>query len=331
MTKYTKEPLLYGGQAIIKGVMMRSPKFFAVACRRAGKQIDLRVEPIAFPNRPRFFRWPLVRGSVALFDAMHLGIKALIWSASLAMQDVQQEEAAKTSDKSREELEKAKKTASGAINDVAIGGAMVLGIGAGVFLFIILPNVIAGWLKFGVHSSVGLNLIEGVLRVSFFLVYITVVGLMPDIKEVFQYHGAEHRAINTFEAGKPLDFESTKEFGTIHVRCGTNFILIVLVLSIFVFSFIPWAGVIQRIFWRLVLLPIVAGFAYEIIRFAGRNLDSKAIRTFLAPGLALQRITTRPPQDDQVEVALAALNAVVRAEEEGVPAVRDRVAQAVSA
>ncbi len=310
-----KEPMLYGGQAIIKGVMMRSPKFFAVACRRASGAINTRVEPIVFPNRPAFLKWPLVRGSLALFDSMVLGIKALMWSASLAMEDIEAEEAANASEHDKQEMEKAHKVAGGHVNDVAIGGALVVGLGFGVLLFIILPNIIAGWLSPGlIHGRVALNLVEGVIRVSFFLLYIAVVGFMPDIREVFEYHGGEHRAINTFEAGLPLTFENTKGFGTVHVRCGTNFILIVLVLSIVVFSVLPWSSPLERILGRLVLLPLVAGMAYEVIRFAGRNTHNRLIRAILAPGLALQYITTRPPSDDQVEVALASLNCVVEAE-----------------
>lgn len=306
--------MLYGGQAILKGVMMRSPKFFSAACRRVNNEISIRVEPIIFANRPAVTRWPLIRGSLALIDAMLLGIKALLWSANLAMEDVQAGESEKTSPKDK------KKTSSGSINDIAIGSALVFGLGFGVFLFIILPNVIAGWFPHSlVRGRFALNMVEGVLRVTFFLLYISAVGMMRDIREVFQYHGAEHRAINTFEAGQALDLESTRQFGTIHVRCGTNFILIVLVLSIFVFSLLPWNGVIQRVAMRLVLLPLVAGIAYEIIRFAGRNADKKSVRAVLTPGLCLQYITTRPPSDDQVEVALAALNAVVKAEAEGLP------------
>ncbi len=309
--------MMYGGQAIIKGVMMRSPRYFAVSCRRANTEIQTRVEPIVFANRPKILRWPMVRGTVALLDAMLLGVKALFWSASLAMEDAEELDGA-ASRKQKKERERAEATAKGKISDVAIGGALVVGLGLGVFLFIVLPNIVAGWLHPWVHGKAALNIVEGILKVVFFLAYVAVVGRMRDIREVFQYHGAEHRAINTFEAGRPLDFESTRDFGTIHVRCGTNFILIVLVVSIFVFAVLPWNSVLERVMLRLLLLPVVAGIAYEIIRFAGRRAESRMMRTLLAPGLALQHLTTRPPQDDQVEVALAALNAVIEAEAEGV-------------
>lgn len=311
------DPLMYGGQAVIKGVMMRSPRFFAVACRRASDDITVRVERVALANRPGILKWPLIRGAMALVDAMHLGIKSLMWSASLAMEDIP-ESAGKNDGKAAKQAEAARKTASTAINDIAIGGAMVSGLGIGVFLFIVLPNLISGWMHHWlIHSTFGLNVMEGVLKMLFFLAYISLVGLMPDIREVFQYHGAEHRAINTLEGGKTLDLESTRSFGTIHVRCGTNFILIVLVLSIFVFSLLPWNSALERVALRLALLPLVAGIAYEIIRLAGRNVDSRAMRSLLAPGLALQYITTRPPSDAQVEVALSALRAAIDAENAG--------------
>lgn len=309
------EPMMYGGQAVIKGVMMRGPKHFAVACRRLNNEITVRVESIAFPNRAAFFRWPLIRGAMALVDAMHLGIKALMWSANVAIEDMDQEEAKQ--ELKPGEQEKARKVTSAAINDIAIGGAMVTGLGIGVFLFIILPNIIAGLLHPGIlESKAALNTVEGVLRMVFFLTYVSVVGLMPNIREVFQYHGAEHRAINTFEAGRTLEFENTRDFGTIHVRCGTNFILIVLLLSIFVFSFLPWNSVLERILMRLALLPLLAGVAYEIIRWAGKRSTVPLVRAMLAPGLMLQYITTRPPSDDQVEVALASLQAVIARERE---------------
>ncbi len=309
--------MMYGGQAIIKGVMMRSPKYFAVSCRRANSEIQTRVEPIVFANRPNVLRWPMVRGTVALLDAMLLGVKALFWSASLAMEDAEELDAA-ASRKQKEERERAQATAKGKISEVAIGSALVVGLGLGVFLFIVLPNIVAGWLDPWVHGKAALNIVEGILKVVFFLAYVVAVGQMQDIREVFQYHGAEHRAINTFEAGRPLDFDSTRDFGTVHVRCGTNFILIVLVVSIFVFAVLPWNSVLERVILRLLLLPVVAGIAYEIIRFAGRHAENRTMRTLLAPGLALQYLTTRPPQNGQVEVALAALNAVIEAEAEGV-------------
>ena len=305
--------MLYGGQAIIKGVMMRSPRFFAVSCRRENGDITTRVERVPIIKRPSFLRWPLFRGAMALVDAMNLGIRALLWSAGIAMEDTPP-----STPKQQKEAEKMRKCASGAITDVAIGSSMVFGLGFGVFLFVILPNVIAGWLEGHLtHKVFVLNAAEGIIKIVFFLAYVSLIGLMRNIREVFEYHGGEHRAINTFEAGESLTLDGTRQFGTLHVRCGSNFILIVLVLSIFVFAVLPWCSVLERVAMRLVLLPLVGGIAYEIIRFAGRHSGSGLVQAMLAPGLALQRITTRSPSDDQVEVALASLRAVIDAEESG--------------
>jgi uncharacterized protein YqhQ len=304
---------MYGGQAVIRGVMMRSPRFFSVACRRENGEVCVRVEPVPFHRRPAVLKWPLVRGAMALVDALRLGVRALLWSASIAVEDIEQSDSA-ASKRQKREAERARRIAGSAINDIAVGGALVSGLGIGIFLFIILPNLISGWLHPGlIQSRFALNAVEGVLRITFFLVYVSLIGLMPNIREVFQYHGAEHRAINTFEAGRPLELDQTRDFGVIHVRCGTNFILIVLVLSIFAFSFLPWTSPIERVLMRLALLPVVAGVAYEIIRFAARR-PGGLLKALLAPGLWLQRITTRPPSDDQVEVGLTALRAVIEAE-----------------
>lgn len=314
----SNEPLLYGGQAVIRGVMMRSPRFFSVACRRESGELRVRVEKVPLSKRPAFLRLPLVRGSLALFDAMHLGVKALMFSAGVAAEDIAEEEQAK-SKRAKKEVEDGRKNTSGAITDIAIGGALVTGLGMGVFLFIIFPHLVAGWIHSAglMQNKLALNLVEGFIRVTFFISYILAIGRMKNIREVFQYHGAEHRAINTFEADRPLTLEETRPFGRIHFRCGTNFMLIVLVLSIFVFSFLPWEGVIQRIGWRLALLPLIAGMAYEALRFTSRRCHLGWIQKLVSPGLALQKLTTREPSDDQVEVALEALRAVIDAEEKG--------------
>lgn len=308
------EPLMYGGQAVIRGVMMRSPRFFSVACRRESGELCLRVEPVPFQARPAFLKWPVLRGAMALVDALRLGLRALLWSASVAAEDIEPSQGGVSNRRARE-AEKARRVAGSAVNDIAVGGALVSGLGIGIFLFIILPHMISGWLHPAfIQSRFALNAVEGALRISFFLLYVALIGLMPNIREVFQYHGAEHRAINTFEAGRPLDLDQTRAFGVIHVRCGTNFILIVLVLSIFAFSFLPWSSPLERVLMRLALLPLVAGVAYEIIRLAGRRPGSRLLAALIAPGLWLQHLTTRPPADDQVEVGLAALRAVIEAE-----------------
>lgn len=310
---------------------MRSPRFFSVACRRENGELRVRVERIPLSKRPAFLGLPLVRGSLALFDAMHLGVKALMFSAGVAAEDIEEEEQAK-SKRAKKEVEAGRKNTSGAITDIAIGGALVTGLGMGVLLFIIFPHLVAGWIhSVGLmHNKLALNLVEGFIRVTFFIGYILAIGRMKNIREVFQYHGAEHRAINTFEADRPLTLEETRPFGRIHFRCGTNFMLIVLVLSIFVFSFLPWEGFIQRIGWRLALLPLIAGMAYEALRFTSRRCHLGWIQKLVSPGLALQKLTTREPSDDQVEVALEALRAVIDAEEKGDEPQQEEPAPAVA-
>jgi len=193
---------------------------------------------------------------------------------------------------------------------------MVLGVALGVGIFMIGPHLLAGLMDKVIESSFWLNLAEGGIRIAMFVGYVALISLMKDIRRVFEYHGAEHKVINTFEAGLDLTDENFGKYTTIHPRCGTSFILVALVFSIVVYSFLggehAWY---VRIMYRILLLPVIAGFAYEAIRFAGKRKDSKFLAAILSPGLLLQRLTTRPPSDDQVEVALTALKAVMEKEE----------------
>lgn len=206
------------------------------------------------------------------------------------------------------------------VNDIAVGATMVLGLALGIGIFFVLPQLIVGTLKGWVHHPILLNLLVGVVKLTLFVTYLAAISMMKDIRRVFEYHGAEHKVINTFEADLELIPENFAKHTPIHPRCGTSFILVVLVISIIAFCFLGWSDAwYERVFYRLLLLPIVAGIAYEVIRFAGRHKDSKVLKVLLSPGLWLQRLTTRPPSDEQVEVALAALNAVIEKEKE-VPA-----------
>ncbi|MDI6828983.1 MAG: DUF1385 domain-containing protein [Armatimonadota bacterium] len=333
----------YGGQAVIEGVMMRSPRYFAVACRRINKEIVIQQESVE--SLLRRFQWlnkPFLRGTLALIDALVLGVKSLTYSANIAMEDIENADPKKQ--------KAGPGTASGlfsillgilrnivlwsalflvgtagecgskkksTVNDIAIGGTLVLGLGLGVGLFIILPHIVIGFLEKPLKSSLLLNLAEGIFRLVLFVAYIAAISLMKDIRRVFEYHGAEHKVINTFEAGLELTPENFAKHGTIHQRCGTSFILFVLVMSIFLFAFLGWHHVwYLRIISRLALLPVLAGIAYETIRYAGKHKDSKVVNLILSPGLLLQRLTTRQPSDDQVEVALKALEAVLDKERE---------------
>ena len=311
----------YGGQAVIEGVMMRSPRFFAVACRRENKEIVVQKESVE--SILRRFQWlnkPFLRGTLALIDAIVLGMKSLTFSANIAMEDIE-----KANPRPKKEEQPSESTEGGGqkrqrINDLTIGATMILGLALGVGIFAITPHLLTDLLKHWIKNSILLNLCEGFIRIAMFVGYVALISLMKDIRRVFQYHGAEHKVINTFEVGLDLTGENIAKHGTIHPRCGTSFILLVFVLSILVFSFLGWADVwYVRIGSRLALLPVVAGIGYEIVRFAGRHKDSRLLRVILGPGLLLQKLTTRQPSDDMVEVALKALRSVLEDEKEQSP------------
>ncbi|MCS7308638.1 MAG: DUF1385 domain-containing protein [Armatimonadota bacterium] len=291
-----QQNLQYGGQAVIEGVMMRSPRYFAVACRHPNGEIVLKLEDLAnsWLARLKWLNRPFLRGTLALLDAMALGIRALRFSA-----DVQLEEQVQTAQQKR-------------INDIAIGSTMVIGLLVGIGLFVALPTALTQLLPW--KHPVLLNMLDGVLRIAFFLAYVAAVGNLKEIRRVFQYHGAEHKAINTLEAGLPLTLENARAQSRIHPRCGTSFVMVVLILAIFVFSLTGRPPVWIRIPLHIALLPLVAGVAYEAIKFAGRYKDSRFTRWLLAPGLWSQQLTTREPEDAQIEVALRALQAVVEQE-----------------
>ncbi|GIV21159.1 MAG: membrane protein [Armatimonadota bacterium] len=291
-----KENLQYGGQAVIEGVMMRSPRYFAVACRHPNGEIVLKLEDLAnsWLSRLKWLHRPFLRGTLALLDAMALGIRALRFSA-----DVQLEEQTQTVQQKR-------------INDLAIGSTMIVGLLVGLGLFVALPTALTQLLPW--KNPVLLNMLDGVIRIALFIGYVTAIGSLKEIRRVFQYHGAEHKAINTFEAGLPLTMENAKAQSRIHPRCGTSFVMVVLILAIFVFSLTGRPPIWIRIPLHIALLPLVAGIAYEAIKFAGRHKDSRFTRWLLAPGLWSQHLTTREPEEAQIEVALRALQAVMEQE-----------------
>ena len=302
--------------------MMRGPRYYAVACRRANKEIVVRQD--AVESYLKKFQWlnkPFLRGTLALIDAMVLGVKALMFSADIAMEDIEEASpkkpkkgkapAAEDQSPSRPEAK------SRSINDITVGASMILGLALGIGIFVIGPHLLADLMKKVIHRPIWLNLAEGLLRMTLFVGYILAISLMKDIKRVFEYHGAEHKVINTFEAGLDLTSENFGKYSTIHPRCGTSFILVVLVLSIFVYAFLGWHQAwYQRVLYRMLLLPVIAGMAYEVIRFAGRHRDSRLLKAIISPGLLMQRLTTRRPSDEQVEVAVRALQAVREKEEE---------------
>jgi len=276
-----------GGQAVIEGVMMRRGDSVAIAVRQPDNGIFVHRQKIRLASE----RWPalklpILRGMVALVEALVLGVKALNISASVAMEDEEEE-----------------------LSDWQLGLTMALGLALGVALFILLPTVLVRLLTVGRPGHpIMLNLFEGGLRIGIFIAYIYIISRLKDIRRVFQYHGAEHKVIFCHEAGQELTVANARTFPPLHPRCGTSFLLLVMAVSILLFSFFGWPNLWQRLLLRLSLLPLVAGLSYEVIRLAGRNRFFCHLTT---PGLWLQRLTTREPDDSQLEVALHALESVL--------------------
>ncbi|MDE2127003.1 MAG: DUF1385 domain-containing protein [Armatimonadetes bacterium] len=318
-----QEYLLYGGQAVIEGVMMRSPGHFAVACRAPSGEIVLRGEPIdaTWLAKLKWLRRPLLRGTLALIDAMALGARALKFASRVQLgQETGSEpegspsviSAAPNSGKSAE---------GNRLSDVAIGGTLLFSFLAGAGLFVALPTLLTGVAHraglFGAHGAVSryeLNVSDGIIRMLTFFAYILLISLLPGIREVFMYHGAEHKAINTLEAGKELTLQNAEAASRIHPRCGTSFIFVVLLINLVLYVVLPRPVWYLRIPLHLAIVPLVAGLAYETIKLAGRFRSSFVVMTLLAPGMWSQYLTTRVPRPDQIEVALMALRAVMKAE-----------------
>ena len=286
-----------GGQAVLEGVMMRGPSAWSVAVRKPDGEIAEVNRPISsFLLKHRWARLPVVRGVFALGESLAIGFRALAISANYAAQEEGEEGEEVQTEISRGQLLFA--------FGIAIGFALLL--------FKVSPALITNWLP--IESTTWFVVIEGLIRVSIFILYLVIVGFMPDLKRVFQYHAAEHKAINAYEAGDPLEPEVVQRHSLIHVRCGTAFLLYVMVIAIFVFAFVGQPGWFWLIASRILLLPVIAGIAYEVIRFAGKHPTNPILRTILAPGLWLQRLTTRAPSLDQIEVSIRALHEVLRLE-----------------
>lgn len=306
--------------------MMRSPRFFAVACRKADQTIVVKTEPIenSIIGKLKWLNKPFLRGTLALLDAMALGTKALTFSAQVQAEAIPGRDTAMPTGEVIPGVPEPvaptpQASTTGRINDIAIGGALVFAICFGLALFVALPTFLTQLThaRLGIENGRLQNVIDGLFRITIFLVYIGLIARMENIRRVFQYHGAEHKAINTLEAGEDLTLENAVQASRIHPRCGTSFIIIVLLASIIVHSLFPRPSVfLIRTLLHLALVPLVAGFAYETIRLAGRFRSAQVLQILLAPGLWSQRLTTRVPSDDQVEVALAALDAVLVRERE---------------
>jgi uncharacterized protein YqhQ len=286
-----------GGQAVLEGVMMRGPSAWSVAVRKPDGEIAEVNRPISsFLLRHRWARFPVIRGVFALGESLAIGFRALAISANYAAQEEGEEGEEVQTELSRGQL------------IFAFG----IAIGFALLLFKVSPALITNWLP--IESTTLFVVVEGLVRVTIFILYLVLVGLMPDLKRVFQYHAAEHKAINAYEAEDALEPEAVQRHSLIHVRCGTAFLLYVMVIAIFVFAFVGQPGWVGLVLSRILLLPVIAGIAYEVIRFAGKHPQNPILRTILAPGLWLQRLTTREPSLDQIEVSIRALREVLRLE-----------------
>jgi len=278
-----------GGQAVIEGVMMRAPRVMTVAVRRPSGEIVVKTDRLnLLSDRIKFLKLPFFRGTVSLFGMLVLGIQALNYSAQQALEEDE-----------------------GEIGPLAMAGTIAAAFGLAIFLFLLLPlwvtKILEGQYQW-VEGRWAFNLVDGVLRLVVFFLYLTAITMMKDVRRIFQYHGAEHKTIFAMEAGDELTVDNARKYSPLHPRCGTSFLLIVMVISIMVFAQIPqiwpfWAKALSRV----VLLPFIAGASYELMKLGDRYRDWKTFRVLLFPGLMLQRLTTREPTDDQIEVALAAL------------------------
>lgn len=287
-----------GGQAVMEGVMMRGTRGVAVAVRKDNGEIVVKNDDKKpFLKRHPKLNIPFVRGIFVLIDSLKVGIDALNYSSSV-FTDIEEEPS---------DFEKwIDKVFKGKANDIIIGITMIISLLLSIVIFVGIPTVVTSFFKkFGV-PSVGLNFIEAVLRIVILVCYMWLIGKMSDIERVFQYHGAEHKTIFCYEAEEELTVENVKKFKRFHPRCGTNFIFLIMFVSVFVFSFTGWGSLPERLALRIVMIPVISGITYEILKWLGRN-DSKLSKAIAKPGMTLQILTTREPDDSQIEVAIASL------------------------
>ena len=304
--KTENKDIYVGGQAVIEGVMMRSPKSLAIALRRPNGEILVKEDRWhSLSERWTFLKWPLVRGSLIMLESLINGMQALTFSANQALEEEEE-----------------------SLGGWALFFTIFAGLGAGVVLFVILPHVISGLVGrlFGVRLGVEhllFHLIDGAVKIIIFIGYVWLISLFKEIRRIFEYHGAEHKSVFAYEAGEALTVENAKRFSTLHPRCGTAFILFVLVISILFFSIVfPFApslydvpGVMNQVIaivMKVLFMVPIAGLAYEMIKFSSRNMDRGLIRLAVLPGLWVQKLTTREPSDDQLEVAIAALKGALQ-------------------
>lgn len=300
-----------GGQAVIEGVMMRGPKESAIAVRKPDGEIIVEKKPVnSFVQKFKINKIPIVRGVFSFLESLISGTKALMFSAEFY--DIEEEE----DKKKKEEMTAEERAAYEKKNEKMLTGAIffsvIIALFFGVGVFMLLPTFLVGLLRdyAGLTNNLLTTLFEGIVRIIIFIVYILLSSKMKDIRRVFEYHGAEHKTIFCYEAGEELTVENVKKQKRLHPRCGTSFLILVMITSIIVFSFISWENPVERLLMRLLLLPLVAGISYELIKFAGRH-SGKIVDIISAPGMWLQKITTKEPDEAQIQVAIIAMQSVL--------------------
>jgi uncharacterized protein YqhQ len=328
------EETLVGGQAVLEGVMMRSPHAWAIACRKPSGEVVTLSQPLERPSeKHKWMAWPIVRGVMTLGYAMSLGYRALRFSANVAIEDMMQEDAAtkhvettaspvppqqSEAEPSSESSNTQTREKAATISGWLAAGNVILSLAFFIFMYKYLPLLAATELKkanpaFG--GQIVFNLIDGAVRLILFLLFIWGVSLFPDIRRVYEYHGAEHKTVFAFENGDPLETAAVQKYSTFHPRCGTSFLMTVMLISIGFYMLVPFTTFWARFASRIALLPIIAGVSYEIIRFAAKHRGS-LFALMTAPGLWLQRITTQPPSDEQAQCAIVALDHAMALEKE---------------
>ncbi len=273
----------YGGQAVIEGVMIRGQKTVVTAVRRPNGELAIDTQPLSPIYTGRMRKAPLIRGIIVLIETLVLGTKTLLYSAGVSLEEEEEE-----------------------LSGGWVWGTVAISLASAVALFFIAPLFLTRLLD--IASPLIFNLIEGFIRVAIFILFLKLIGLLPDIRRLFAYHGAEHKAVNAYEDGSPLEAEAARRYGTAHRRCGTAFLFTVLIIAIIVFALIGLPSLWLMILSRIVLIPVIAGIGYEVTHFAAGHSNRRVVRAVLAPGLWLQALTTREPDDSQLEVALAALS-----------------------
>ena len=291
-----------GGQAVIEGVMMKNKDKYAVAVRKLSGEIEVEVSKCqSISDKVPFFRLPIIRGVVNFVESMVVGVKTLTYSASF-YEDEEEEPT-----KMNQALDKLLK---GKTEDVMMGVTVCFSMLLAIALFMVAPYFATRLLERFSTSETMLEIVEGMLRIGIFLLYVALISQMKDMKRVFMYHGAEHKTINCLEHGEELTVENVKKYSRIHKRCGTSFLLIVMIISMIFFLFIRVDGLWARMAFRILLVPVIAGVSYEFIKFAGKS-DSKIVQILSTPGMWLQKLTTREPEEDMIEVAIQSVESVL--------------------